>query len=74
MDLNSAIKILIDASLKGQESGLFSWYESREIANAVDSIEEISRQQQKNIQAQQEKKSTPKENEQPAIPPVARPQ
>jgi hypothetical protein len=70
MDLNSAIKVLIDSTLKAQESGLYSWYESRDIANAVDAIEEISRQQQEILAAQHVKK----ENEQPAIPPVARPQ
>ena len=64
MDLNSAIKILIDSALKAQESGLYSWYESREIANAVDSIEEISRQQQAIVAAQ------PKEGAQPAIQPI----
>jgi|TARA_R110000851_G_scaffold85152_1_gene185269 hypothetical protein len=80
MDLNSAIKVLIDSTLKAQEKGLYSWYESRNIANAVDAIEEISRHQQELLAAQHAKNQQPvaqvtkKENGQTAIPPVARPQ
>ena len=73
MDLNSAIKVLIDSTLKAQGSGLYSWYESREIANAVDVIEEISRQQQE-ILASNQAKLVQTEYKQPSIPPVARPQ
>ena len=77
MDLNSSIKVLIDSALKAQEKGVFTWYESRDIANSVDAIENISKQHKEVVSKQEgvvnkQEEVDIKTNEQSAIPPIAR--
>ena len=73
MNVNEAIKILIEASIVAQKSGVFTVFEAREVANAIDEIERASKEQEKaNRQAEQEiiKRRQMQEGQQ-AVPPVA---
>ncbi len=63
MNINDAIKILIDSALKAQSKGVFNVFEARDIANSIDEIERVSKEQER-INHEQEKR-------QQVVPPVA---
>jgi hypothetical protein len=71
MNVNDAIKILIEASVKAQKQGVYTVYESREIANAIDEIERISKEQERAMRNAEQQ--IQKKERQQVIPPVASP-
>lgn len=72
MNVNDAIKILIEASVKAQKQGVYTVYESREIANAIDEIERVSKEQEQAVRnAQEQSQKNAEKERQQAIPPVA---
>ena len=72
MNVNDAIKILIEASVKAQKQGVYTVYESREIANAIDEIERVSKEQEQAIRnAQEQSQKIAEKERQQTIPPVA---
>lgn len=71
MNLNSAITTLIEAALTAQKQGVYSVYESREIANAIDTIERTSKEQEEAIRKAHQEANERQQKDQQAVPPVA---